>query len=106
MEYLLLIGFFNTLWIVGVKNAFDHGQAFGALGDWMAGSKARHQKAHLPEVVTKPLIVCPPCMASFHGVLFWLIFQPVPWYFLPLYVVCLSGLMKITSILILNKDTF
>lgn len=97
----------NALWIIGVWNAFLPGQILGELGDFMAGNTKVIPpiERNLPTWFTKPLFECPMCCASFHGALWWLLFQPVPWYLLPIYVVCLSGFMKIISILVLDKDS-
>ena len=37
----------------------------------------------------KPLYMCRPCMSSVWGWCFWL--TPYPWYFYPLWVICLAG---------------
>lgn len=106
-EYLFLIGAFNMLWITGVWNAALPGQILDPIVTWMAGDGHAIPpiKGWAPDWINKPLWTCPMCMASFHGVLFWLFFQPVTLLLLPIYVVCLSAAMKILVILVLNKDS-
>lgn len=103
---IILHGMFNALWIVAVWNLFLPGQLLGPIGDFLAGNSKVVPviEPHAPDYVTKPLFECPRCQASLHGVLWWVMFQHVPWYLLPVYVVCLSGLMTIVTITVLSKD--
>lgn len=106
LPWTITMGFLNALFVVGVWNAFLPGQIMGPIGDWMAGNSKSMPplKGHFPDWINKPLFMCPPCMSSIHGVTWWIVFQMGPWYFIPVYVVCLSGLLKCVSILILDKD--
>jgi hypothetical protein len=106
MDWILLMGAINALWIVGVWNAALPGQVLDPIATWMAGnSKVTPPiEGHLPDWINKPTILCPMCMASFHGILWWCLFIRESWHLLPFYVVCLSGLMKVLTILVLNKD--
>lgn len=48
---------------------------------------------------SKPLVLCPPCMGSFHGLYLGLIFFGLSWNIL-LYCVCLCGLNYIVNSLL------
>lgn len=106
-DHALLFAGLNILWIVGVWNAFLPGQILSPIGDLLSGNN----KAPIPfdgmapEWVTKPLYECPMCCASVHGTLWWFVFGMGSVWFWPVYVVCLSGAMKIIAILVLNKDS-
>lgn len=106
-EKVILHGFLNALWIIGVWNACLPGQVLDPIATWMAGNSKEVPaiEGHLPDWINKPLFLCPMCMASFHGTLWWLMFHQVPFLILTVYIVCLSGLMKAVAILILNKDS-
>lgn len=109
MEYLLktvLMGMLNALFIIGVWNSMLPGQILGPLGDWMAGNSKTTPllEGHVPDWINKPLFLCPMCQASLHGVTWWIVFQMGPWFFIPVYVVCLSGIMKLIVIHSLNHD--
>jgi hypothetical protein len=106
-EYVIILGVFNALWITGVWNAALPGQILDPIATWMAGDGHALPpiKGWAPDYLNKPLMTCPMCMASIHGTLWYFLFQMGPWYIWPFYVVCLSGLMKVVTILILNKDS-
>lgn len=106
LPYVIVLGFLNALWIVGVFYAFTPGQILGEVGDFLGGNYkvSPPLESHAPDWFTKPLFMCPRCMASVHGALWWICFSMGPWYILPFYVVCLSGLMNCVTITILNHD--
>lgn len=104
MKEIILHGIFNALWILGVWNLFRPDEMLGEIGDFFAGSKERGMERILPWYISRPIFECAPCMASFHGVLWWLLFHPFPLILLPIYIVCLSGFLKVVTILVLNKD--
>lgn len=108
MEKILLFGFLNTLWITGFWHAFRPGEIFGKIGDLLEGDPRAipvPEKGLTPNYLNKPFFVCPKCMASIHGTFWWFLFDMGPWYLLPFYVVCLSGLMVWVTVLILSKDS-
>lgn len=106
VAWYILMGLLNALWIVGVWNACLPGQILDPIAAWMAGdSRAMPPiEANLPSWVTKPLFECPMCAASIHGIAWWLLFCEGPLFLMPVYVVTLSGFMKLVSILVLDKD--
>ena len=100
-------GFLNALWIIGIWNAALPGQILDPIATWMAGDSKSVPpiEGNLPDWINKPLFLCPMCQASVHGLLWWLMFKPVPLMLLPVYIVCLSGFMKGVVILVLDKDS-
>ena len=49
---------------------------------------------------SKPLVTCPPCMASFHSLyIYWMVFPLTYWnlMYYPLYVLILSGLVSLIN---------
>lgn len=106
LPFVIVMGVLNALFIIGWWNAFLPGQILGDVGDFLAGNAKENPpiEAHAPDWITKPLFMCPRCMASIHGILWWFCFSIGPWYILPFYVVCLSGLMNCVTITILNHD--
>jgi hypothetical protein len=74
-----------SVWSWGFYNAFQEGQIFGKIGDWL--------RAHIPEYWLKPVIGCAVCMCSVHGAILYLVigdnFNIVTLFVI---VVCASGL--------------
>ncbi len=81
----LLIG---CLIIVGVWGAFAKGELLGWFGDRL--------ERRFPEVVLKPIFLCPPCMASLWGSTVWFIFGGDLIFWVP-FVLALSGLNRIVA---------
>lgn len=100
-------GVLNALEVIGVWNAFLPGQIMGWLGDKMAGNTKVMPPIDrtVPDWITKPLFECPMCCASVHGIAWWAIFHHIPLVLLPVYIVCLSGTLKLIAILVLDKDS-
>jgi hypothetical protein len=73
-----------ALWCWGFHNAFEEGEIFGKIGDWLYN--------RFPEYWLKPLIGCPICMVSVHGTIWFLLTQD--WHFLTwiMFIVSASGL--------------
>lgn len=80
---------FVAFWCFGFMNAFQDGEIFGSVGNYLRKS--------LPSWVVDPMFECQMCMASLHG---------TTWYFLagydtsvmwPLFVVSISGLNYVLS---------
>jgi len=86
--------FLGILVIIGIWNAFGPGMIFGKAGDFL--------DSILPKYATKPLFECPPCMASVHGSWVWLVTGgALAW--LPVFIVALSGAMKLVTLTFLDK---
>lgn len=104
--YELLIASF---WCFGFWKAFDTGMIFESIDTWARGrTYSAHDgtinvvKGHMPGWLYKPLMGCVICMASFHGVLFYVVVvgldeQPEQLF---LFVVALSGLNFLLSQLV------
>jgi len=99
LTHPIVFGILNALWILGVFTAAEPGQILGPIATWMAGDSEAvpFKPRRFPEWITKPLFDCVYCMASLHGIAWWLIFQPFPLQLLPFYVVCLCGLLKLIA---------
>lgn len=75
----------SSLWTMGVASLFQEEMILERLGQW--------QDENLPLWVNKPLWRCPPCMASFHGSVIYLLFMVGDyglWLWIP-FIVCLAG---------------
>lgn len=82
-----------SLMIIGLNKTTDEGMIFERLGRWV--------KATAGEFWSKPLISCPPCMASAHGSWFFLAVLPTthwPLWYWPVFVLALSGLSYIVNL--------
>jgi len=64
---LLLMVSLGTLWIWGIKCLFSEYMVLGTM--------AVRLRNLLPVYITKPLFDCPPCMASFHGTLIYIMYR-------------------------------
>jgi hypothetical protein len=106
MGWIILIGLLNVTWIIGVWSSCLPGQILDPIATWMAGDSHAVPpiEGHIPDWINKPLLTCPRCMASFHGVLWWCLFVREDWLLLPFYCVSLSGVMTAVTILVLNQD--
>lgn len=96
----LLIGVF---WIWGVKALFLPQFIFGKIGLWI--------ESRSPVWLIKPLYTCPTCMASVHGTLVFILFNPGPFWDYPsplwqwpIFCVCLAGLNFIISEFLYESD--
>lgn len=79
---LVLIG--SSAWIFGVHCLLSDGYLLGELG--------RINDERLPNWLNKVLWRCPPCMASFHGTVIYMIFLTDFGFILWLpFIVCLCG---------------
>lgn len=88
---MLIIGSF---WCYGVYAVFNNDHLLGPVADWIEKSTS--------VTFCRPLFGCPPCMASFHGVIFGLIVFGFNWNVLP-FIVCLCGLNFIIKQLIFEE---
>lgn len=84
----------GILVITGIWNAFNRGMIFERLGDFLC--------SFLPKYALKPLFECPMCMASVHGTWIWFTTGGDLWMW-PIYVIALSGAMKLITIEFLNR---
>lgn len=93
---------FAILYIYGLHNLFDYETNLKGEYDpkssmllgWIAFKLDK--KLGLP--FTKPLYACMPCMASLHGIIFYLITpMQLPYELIVLWIIALSGAMKLIS---------
>lgn len=77
---LLIVG---ACWTWGVHCLFDEGFILNPIREYF-------RKIGLPVWAAKPLYLCPPCQASFHGTIIALIVYGPSLVVIP-YVVCLCG---------------
>ncbi len=92
---VLMVLIVHSFAIIGVHNLFEDKHIFGKIGDWM--------ESNLPLWISKPLFLCPPCMASIWGLpMAYLIYieQPMPYLWMAIYVLALSGINKLITSLI------
>lgn len=97
LTHPIIFGCLNALWILGVFTAAEPGQILGSIAEWMAGNSEKGKPRMVPEWITKPLFDCVYCMASLHGIAWWLVFRPFQLVLLPFYIVCLCGLLKLIA---------
>lgn len=81
IDFILLL-ILTSLWCFGVWNAFDEDMVFGGLRKYID---------NWPGWIRKPLVDCPPCLASVHGFAAYAIFHEIDLMVIP-FIVCLSGL--------------
>lgn len=67
IEYLTWI-LLTSFWCWGFHNAFEEGQIFGKIGDYL--------RDNIVDFWLKPLLTCPICMSSIHGTIWYFISQP------------------------------
>lgn len=72
-----------TLVILGIWNATGPGMILERVGNWLERA---------PKWFSKPIGLCPPCMAGVHGTWIWF-FLGGDWKLWPIFVLALSGLM-------------
>lgn len=77
-----------ALVIIGVWTAFQRGMVFAKGGDWL------YQASQL---IYKPAVGCPPCMASVWGTAVWF-YTGGEWAMWPWFVLALAGVMKLVTI--------
>lgn len=78
----------NLLVIFAVYTLFSEGMFFENAGDWV--------RIKVGDYWCKPLICCPPCMASVHGTWFYLTFFGLNW-MIVIYVLALCGLTYLVN---------
>lgn len=90
-EYAIL-ALFTTFWCWGFHNAFKDGEVLGRPGNWI--------RNNMPPWWRDPMVECPVCMASVHGTIWFLIWEP-QWAFLPwiMFIVAVSGFNYVIHIL-------
>lgn len=57
--------------------------------------KLKYYAEKLPTNIAKPLILCPICMSSVWGSIFFLSYNYNYYLYLPIYIICLAGLQYI-----------
>lgn len=92
----ILIGLVNSLFIWGLYAAsqysFNHENE---IVDKEILWKLKYYAEKLPHNLGKPLILCPICMSSVWGTIFFLCYNYNYYYYLPIYIICLAGLQYI-----------
>lgn len=86
---LFPLALFNMLFIIGLNRTTEEGMIFEKLGTYC--------DSVLGSFWNKPVVGCPPCMASLHGTYFFAIFSGLSLMYLPFYVLALSGLTYIVN---------
>lgn len=92
-EYIQAL-FINLFLIVGIWKLFQKGEALGSTGDWL------YEK--LGDYWSKPMLTCPPCMASIYGTIFFFssrLYELLPWWTWPLHCLALCGLATLAMML-------
>lgn len=84
----------GILWILGVWTAFKPKMILGWLGDWTEFLLKSVFSKEAAEYTVKPLFRCPPCCASFHGILVWFATGGELLGLFP-FIVCLCGAMTL-----------
>lgn len=101
MVEISLILVFNALFIFGVKVLFEEGNLLGKTGVFF--------ERVIGTFWAKPLFLCPPCQSSVWGTIGFFLFVNLPFYYWPLYCICLCGLnfilVRITSNVIEIDDS-
>ena len=84
----------NAFFILGIYHAFSEGQIFGGFRRWFI----RSGDVEFRITVLKPFIGCFVCMPSIWGTAAFLLFTPYDWFYFPIYVFMLSGLMYLIKL--------
>lgn len=84
MENFLLLLLFGVCWTWGIHCLFQEGYALQPAGDWM--------RKNMPKWSLKPLIDCPPCLASVHGFMISAAYYEWRIVIMIAFMVCLCGL--------------
>lgn len=85
----LLILIFNSLFIYGVHTLFSEGHLLEKQGNFI--------ERVIGTFWSKPLFLCPLCMASFWGSVGFFLFVHKELIYWPLYCICLCGLNTIIN---------
>lgn len=99
MEIYIISFIINSLFIFGLYKITDEDMILEGVGIWLTET--------LGSYWSKPVINCPPCMASLWGIFGYLLmsnYLVVCWYLLPVWCICLSGFNYLVSEIVLNKD--
>jgi len=94
MTNILLLLIINALFIIGLYKVVDGGMLLDFVGDWIRGKTLYQQGKKWRKVISKPLIDCPPCMASVWGTVFYIASNGFD-LFWPVYLICLAGLVTL-----------
>lgn len=94
-----MIHFWHTLFvaglvITGIWTLFRKEMLLGNFGEWAY--------KRLPQMLYKPTIGCPPCMASVHGTWLWFTLGGNIWMW-PIFLLALCGLLKLVAIEFLSR---
>jgi hypothetical protein len=86
----------NSMIVFGVYTLFHEDMVFGAIGDKIRSLGDYTQEKYNIDV-SKPLVSCPMCMASFWGTLFFFIFTGFTVVYLVPYLIALVGLNTVVN---------
>lgn len=91
--HTLLILIFNSLFIFGLSTLFDENNLLEGLGKLIEKT--------IGTFWSKPIFLCPACMASVWGTIGFFTFSNLSFWHWPLYCICLCGLnvilVRVTS---------
>jgi len=77
----------NSFICFGVYKALDAGMILHRVNRWTV-------RKRWPDWITKPLFLCPVCMASFWGTAYFVAIG-ITWYWLPFWILAVAGLNRI-----------
>ena len=89
----------NSLLIYGIHASTRTGQLLNFLTKFVVIGKGfpTPKQAHRQRMLEKVTYDCPPCMASLYGTAYFLLLVDMPFYYLPVWVLSLSGLNYILN---------
>lgn len=76
-----------SFWIFGVRTLFSHDHLLYPIYEWA--------ERNVSEYLIKPTIGCVMCMASLHGLVWFMIFIKEPVWMVIIFMICLCGLNTI-----------
>jgi hypothetical protein len=84
MSDFLLLLVFGVCWTWGIHCLFGEGYLLEPAGRWI--------QRQIPKWLFKPLLACPPCMASIHGFFISAIYYDWRIIHMGAFMICLCGL--------------
>jgi len=99
MDYLIAITI-NSLYIIGLFQSFQDGMIFEKINPYPA-LKLWKPERRLLNTLFKPVIGCPVCMASVHGLIFLFVFKNylhLDIYIVIFYIFALAGMNRVLTV--------
>jgi hypothetical protein len=97
MEYLIA-AVINSFYIVGLWYSFQEGQIFEQLNPYPYINKWKPDNVFLKQLF-KPIIGCIVCMASVHGIIFFICWnkfiQPLDFHLIIFYICAVAGINRL-----------